>query len=122
MSGILQNLSSDGKRIYFKYDEDVLCTLDAASQLNLKFIEGFFKKLDFDDNELARRLWPLGKDRSIVIDPDHQFGQPTIAGSNILPVTIFNMHKAGESIERIAGIYELTTVQVEDSIEYCKAA
>lgn len=122
LSSVLQNLSSDGKRIYFKFDADILCTLDAANQLNLKFIEGFFKKLDFDDSELAQRLWPLGRDRSIVIDPDHQFGQPTIAGSNVLPITIYNMHKAGESIERIASLYELTRIQVEDSIEYCKVA
>jgi len=122
LSSVLRNLSSDGKRIYFKYDADVLCTLDSTNQLNLKFIRDFFKKLDFDDSELAQRLWPLGRERSIVIDPGHQFGQPTIAGSNILPVTIFNMHKAGETIEQIAGLYELTKIQVKDSIDYCKAA
>lgn len=118
---ILENIRTDGKRVYFNLDGSIL-SLDGTKQFNLDFIKIFFKNLDFDDDLLASRFWPLGKENNILIDPRRQFGHPVIGSTNIYPETVFNLHKSGEPIEFIAFIYEIGEKEVKDAIEFCQAA
>lgn len=118
---LLSSIKSDGKKIYFKNNGDIL-TLDGTKQLNLQLIEYFFEKLDFDQEQIATRFWPLGKEKSIVIDPSRKFGHPVIDKLNIYPETIFNHVNAGDPKKYVAHIYDLTLEQVENALEYCKAA
>ena len=89
---------------------------------NLDFIRVFFRNIDFDNELIASRFWPLGKDRNIVVDPMRQFGHPVIGSTNIYPETLFNLYKAGEPLEFIAFTYEIDLDHVRDAIEFCKAA
>lgn len=118
---ILNNINTDGKRIYLDTPAGII-NLDGTKQFNLKFIQLFFKNLDFDNNLLAIRLWPLGKNKSIIVDPKRQFGQPVIGKTNIYPETIFNLFEAGEPEDFIAFTYEISRKEVKDAIEYCLAA
>jgi len=118
---ILENIQTDGYRIYLITNGNII-TLDGSQQFNLKFIRTFFKKLDFDENMLASRLWPLGKDKSILIDPKRKFGHPIIGNTNIYPETIYDLIKAGEPENFIAFTYEISEKEIKDVIEYCKAA
>src|SRR5690554_5043245 len=56
---VLDGINTDGKRIFFSLNDNTI-TLDGTKQLNMEFINLFFKKLDFDANNLASKLWPLG--------------------------------------------------------------
>jgi uncharacterized protein (DUF433 family) len=118
---VLHGIKTDGKRIYLNFRGNTI-SLDGTKQLNLDFIHIFFKNLDFDSDDLASRFWPLGKEKSILIDPKRKFGHPVIDGKNIYPETVFNMHKAGDTIEYIAFLYELSPQHVRDAIDYCTAA
>lgn len=118
---ILSDISTDGKKIYFKFNGEELC-LDGKKQFNLGFIQDFFKKIDFGNDELASRLWPLGREYSVVVDPEHHFGQPVLDGTNIVPDTIYTMYKAGDNEKFIAMIYGLTKKEVTDALKYCKKA
>lgn len=119
---VLKGIRTDGKSIYYKHNEDYVITLDGTKQLNLDLIKVFFKKLDFDNGEMASRFWPLGRNKKVVCDPQIQFGAVTIPGTRIYPETLANMYNAGDTKEFIAATYELTEKQVTDAIEYCKAA
>jgi uncharacterized protein (DUF433 family) len=118
---VLENMKTDKTRIYFQKGDD-LVTLDNTKQLNFKFIEIFFKNIEFDSNQLAARLWPLGKEKSIVIDPKRKFGHPVIDEQNIYPETICNHINAGDPVKYIAYVYEITEQQVAHAVEYCNAA
>lgn len=118
---VLQSIRTDAKHVYFQID-DLIISLDGTRQLNMKFIELFFQRLDFDMDDLATRFYPLGRTKSIVIDPKRKLGQPTIANSNIYPETLYNHFKAGDPIAYIAHIYELSESQVQNALEYCQAA
>lgn len=118
---LIQAIDTDGKTIFLNIGDDTL-SLDGSHQFNLAIIKEFFKNLEFDGNEMASRFWPMGKDKSVVIDPERKFGHPIINGHNIYPEVLYGMNKAGDSIGFIAAIYELTVKQVEDAIQYCKAA
>lgn len=118
---VVKNMKTDGKKIFFKTKKGIV-TLDGTSQFNLNFISLFFKKLEFDVENLATRFWPLGKEKNIMVDPNRQFGHPVIQQSNIYPETIYNLYIGKEPIEYIAYLYKLSIDQVNDAIEYCKAA
>jgi len=121
-SYVLNNMFTDGRSIFLDEVENPIITLDISFQLNLDFVKLFFKKLEFDSGELANRLWPLGKDRNIVIDPQYKFGQPTINGTNILPSTIASLIKAGETEDFVMSLYNLEQRQVHDALEFHKLA
>ncbi len=119
---ILEHISTDGKKIYFEFENKGIIQLDGTKQFNLEFIKIFFKKLDFGDDSLATRLWPIGKDKSILCDPRRKFGLPTIEGTNIFPETIFEMYKAGDSKRFLSETFNLNSKQINDAIEYCEKA
>jgi len=113
-------LISDGSVIFWDYNDSVLIDLNKSLQLSFKkIIEPFCKKLDFNqDSNLAQRFWPLGKNHSIVVDPHHCFGQPTIFGTNITTNSVYRLLIAGEEKESIALIYNLQIREIEDVIKY----
>lgn len=118
---VLDGINTDGKRIFLSV-EDTTITLDGTKQLNLGFIKIFFQKLEFDANNLASRLWPLGKEKSVLIDPERKFGHPVLEMKNIFPETIYGHYKAGDPIEYISYVYKVTEKEVRDAIEFIDAA
>lgn len=116
---VLEEIQTDGKRIFWKRGEDIV-SLNGSDQFNLNIIKIFFKMLDFGEEDVVSRLWPMGKDKAIVIDPARKFGHPIIDGKNIYPETIFEHFKAGDPIPYIAHIYQITEKEAEDAINYCK--
>ena len=117
---ILDSIKSDGKKVLFEKNDGSIFTVDATKQFNLAFVKEFYKNLEFDGNALAKRFWPLGKDKSIVCDPSHKFGQPVISGTNIQAEAIYQMYLAKEPIRFIANIYEINQKKVQDAIRFCK--
>jgi uncharacterized protein (DUF433 family) len=78
--------------------------------------------MDFGRDQLALRYWPLGKEKNIVVDPRHQLGQPTIKNTNILAETLYRMYTAGEKVNFIASLYNVSRSDVDASIEFFKKA
>ncbi|GGB09320.1 hypothetical protein GCM10011511_36060 [Puia dinghuensis] len=114
---------TDGKKIFYSPDGDVIINADKSKQINFKsIIEQFCHKIDFDKDQNALRYWPLGKEKNIVVDPHHQLGQPTIKNTNILAGTIYSMYTAGEKISFISTLYDVPESDVKASIEFFKKA
>lgn len=106
------------KRVWYKHLEALVCA-DGKSQIHLEeFVSPFLRRLEFDDNGLASRFFPLDNSKTVVIDPKHQFGQPTVRGTNIRTATIYELHRGGESTGSICKLYDLTAPQVQDAITY----
>lgn len=118
---VLEKMKTDGKKIFLTTD-GITCTLDGTRQLNMSFIRLFLKNLEFDEELMASRFWPLGKEKSILVDPKRKFGHPVVGKSNIYPETIYNLYKAGEPVNFIAFTYEISEEEVRHAIEYCEAA
>ena len=108
---------TDGCKVLFK-ENDSIIDAEPGLQTNIQgIILPFCRKIDFGEDFLARRFWPKGKDVNVVIDPSHQFGQPTIPGTNILARQIYNLHNGGESIAFIAKLYQLPKKSITDAIK-----
>lgn len=118
---VLNGIHTDGRRIYLSSRENTI-SLDGTKQLNLEFIKLFFLNLDFDEDNLASRFWPMGKQKSVLIDPERKFGHPVLENRNIYPETLYNHLKAGDPIKYISMVYELSEKQVQDAIDFIEAA
>lgn len=119
---VLAGLNTDGKKVLFEQKDGSIFSVDVAKQFKLEFVRDFYKNLDFGTEHMAVRFWPIGKDKSVVCDPHHQFGQPTIKGTNIQSETLYKMYMADEPIEFIAELYEIPVKKVKDAIEFHKTA
>jgi uncharacterized protein (DUF433 family) len=108
------------KFIYYDYLE-TLIKLDKKHQFSLGFVEKFLEKIEFEDN-LAVRFFPLTNSKNVVVDPQHQFGQPIISGTNIKTQTIFSLYNGGETLENISILYNISKDKVDDAIAFQKAA
>ncbi len=110
-------LLTDGRSILYALDDGTTVKADKSKQIAFKqIIENFCKKIEFSNNNLANKYYPLGKEKHIVVDPHHQFGQPTIEKTNVLAETIYNLHSAGESDEFISRLYDISLKEVNASI------
>jgi len=109
---------SDGKSILFITDDGTVVNADKSRQIAFKeIIEKFCKKIEFSDTDIAERFYPLGKDKHIIVDPHHQFGQPVIEQTNILALTLYELYNAGESIKFLTRLYDIEENDVYSAIE-----
>jgi len=111
-------ISTDGKEIWYDHLENLI-KADGSTQFDFKqIIEPFLLKIEYDKDLLAEKYYPLGKTHSVVVDPKHQFGQPTIQGTNIKIETLYRLFKGGETKDNLCVLYELKKSQVSDVILY----
>jgi uncharacterized protein (DUF433 family) len=117
-----QNFFTDGKNLFFG-EEDALTTANKKLQTTFsEFIHSYIEKIEFGEGKLAHKFYPLGKKRTIVVNPENQFGQPIIDGTNILAATLYDLHLGGDKEEFIAELYDIPIKSVRDAIEFSKAA
>jgi uncharacterized protein (DUF433 family) len=107
--------------VYYTY-LDSLIKLSPKKQFSLSFMEEFLDKIEFDDNNIAVRFFPLSNSKNVVVDPKRQFGQPIISGTNIKTQTLFNLYRGGETLENISILYNIPVNKVEDAITFQTAA
>ena len=113
---------TDSKKICYESIGDLI-NADSSHQINIKeIVRPLLDKIDFDGFDLAMRYYPLGKSHEVVVDPRHQFGQPTIRNTNIRVETIKDMMDGGETIESMKLLYGLNKKQIADSLLYYKKA
>jgi uncharacterized protein (DUF433 family) len=113
-------IQTDGKDVWHEIENE-LSKLDGKRQLSFKkILAPFLKNIEFDENQIAKRYFPLGKKHKVVVDPNHQFGQPTILGTNIKTDVIYSLYKSKESKKNICELYNLQLKQVNDAISYYK--
>lgn len=116
------HLSTDGRKIWYSKLGN-LVKADGKQQFDLKSIlEPFLKRIDFGVDSLAERYYPLKHSHTVVVDPKHQFGQPTIFGTNITTEIIFKLYQGGETLENICTLYDINANQATDAILYHKPA
>lgn len=117
----VDKLTKKKKFVYYKYLESLI-KFHPKKQYSFDFIiDEFLDKIEFDENNFAVKLFPLGKDKKVVVDPQHQFGQPTIFGRNVKTRTIYSLYKGGETEEDICILYNLSSDEVQDAINFHSA-
>ena len=80
-------------------------------------LEPFLEDVEYE-NKLARRWWPLGRERMIVVDPDYGFGLPVVEGTAVRTEIIAERYRAGDSTDEIAYDFDVTPKQINDALRW----
>ena len=115
-------INSNKKSLLFGGDDQLITADEHLQTVLIQGLKLFIDKVQFNDERIANKFYPLGKDKTIVVNPENQFGQPIIEGTNILTESIYNLSVGGDSHEFIANLYDISLKNVEDAIEFAKAA
>jgi len=81
--------------------------------------ESFLERVEFDDDQ-AVRIRPVGKESSIVIDPQVRFGMASVHG--IPTEALAGQVRAGDPIEMVAEDFELPLDHVIAALNYEKVS
>lgn len=112
------DLYASKTNLIFKAQDRFKLADDIQQTFIEQFIMPFYKKIAFNNEQLAHKFYPLGKEKSIVINPEKQFGKPIIENTNIITETIYDYYLGGDSKEFIARLYNISTQNVEDAIDF----
>lgn len=112
--------ATDGRRILLTAteagDEALLDVVSNQVEFQ-RIVAPFLTQLEFADDSLAR-WWPMGRMRSVVVDPTRNLGQPIAANSGVPTEVLARSVKANESVEAVARWYEVLPEEVTDAVEF----
>lgn len=108
-----------GEDIFLAADFNVLLNVgrEAGALAWREALEPFLEDVEYE-NQIARRWWPLGKDRSVMVDPDYGFGLPVVEGVGVRTEIIAERHRAGDSTDEIAYDFDVTPEQIDDALRW----
>ena len=81
-----------------------------------RIIEPSFRDVDLD--VAITRWWPLGKQRSVVLDPQRSFGAPIVDRSGIPTATLARAAESQGSPREVTRWYPATEREVRDAIAF----
>lgn len=103
-------------KIWYQYKGNIIKGDGKQQPYIQSFVKPFLRQIEFGENLLAKRFYPLNHTENIVVDPLHQFGKPVINGTNIQTKTINTLIDAGETKKNICILYDINEKQVDDAI------
>ena len=110
---------TDGREIFVERSDEVLLAVGRKKGMQAwhEVLAPFLDDLDYADN-LARRWWPLGHDKPIVVDPEYGYGLPVVADSGVRTEIIRERFEAGDLKEQIARDFNLDPIAVERALQF----
>ena len=113
------NILTDGKNVFYHAEIGELIKADQTLQLTIQqVVEPFCKRIEFGDDSLATKLYPLGREAAIQIDPNRQAGRPVVGDTEVLSRSVFDLFLQGHSVSDLAERFDLSPEQVEDVIVF----
>ena len=109
---------TDGKSILMQVDDRTLLTIINDQYEIKKILDPFlFDAFDFKQ-DVVNRIWPLGKNRQVVIDPNRSFGKPIVNKEGVLVEILFQKYKTEKSFKKVASWFEVSNKSLKDAVDY----
>lgn len=109
-----------GSHIFVKFEEQLLAASKYGQQA-MEFVRDWLSRVEvdmtFDEHDLASSWCPY---QYISLNPQIQFGAPCISGTRVLTRSIWNKVKAGDDLEIVVALYDLTLPQVQQAMQWEK--
>jgi uncharacterized protein (DUF433 family) len=114
---------TDGKTIFAElldeHAEPALLDLVKTQYAFRRVVKpSLYAGLDFTHHDTVLRWWPMGRQKSVLIDPARAFGQPIVKASNIPTALLASAYKAEGSYDRVATWYNVAEKAVRDAVQY----
>lgn len=81
------------------------------------FLAPFLQDVEYE-HRLARRWYPLGVDKLVVVDPDYGYGLPVVKQSGIRTEIVFERFRVTGSIHEVSEDFKLRPEEVEQAIQF----
>lgn len=123
---ITKQFRSDGNRVFVDFqvrgrERELIDVLSDQREFREIVEPSLFKDVVFVGDD-AGEWWPMGRDRSVVLDPRRQFGAPHIAGKGVRTDVVAQAYVAegcdDRAVHAVADWYELTPREVFDAVEF----
>jgi excisionase family DNA binding protein len=114
---------TDGLDMFIKGMTDAE-NLSRQGQLGFKpILDLFLHRIEFDDKFRPKKIWPLIKGQSesekvVSMVFGVSSGRPTVDGTGIPVMMLWQRSQAGEDVEELADDYEIDVSKVKKAIEY----
>lgn len=92
--------------------------LSRSGQVAWSYLEEVLREVDYAEDLLARRWWPVGRDEGVVVDPLVNFGRPVVAIVGVRTETLLDRWVAGVTLEELAGEYGVTPGAIERAVRF----
>jgi uncharacterized protein (DUF433 family) len=118
---------TDGRKMFLqikdKSAEALLELLSGGQWVIAPIIKQVAHQIEFDAiTGVSTRWFPLGKDKSVVVDPSVAFGAPTIAGRGVQTANVFDLYEGeGRNIGRVSAWLDLPHEAVQHAVEFEQA-
>lgn len=77
----------------------------------------YLRYLDYEP-DTAARYWPLGKERSVVLDPQRSFGAPIVRRGVPTSALAAAVRAEAGDVDKVARFYDVTRQEVSDAVEF----
>lgn len=74
--------------------------------------------IDFLKSDVAQRWWPQGKESGVVLDPNLNFGKPTVEAVNIPTEILVKSYEVHGSFQKVAEWYEIEEKHVAAALNF----
>lgn len=115
---------TDGKRIFLQAMEQTtgnwqMLDIERRQYVFVDIIKpSLYAGIEYDENG-ATRWFPLGKRKTIVLDPALQFGAPVVAQAGIPTDTIYASYLAeGRDKAMVSRVFNITPKMVTDAVQF----
>ncbi len=127
----VKQFSTDGRSIFAKLvdrgadspprtDGHVIEDLVARQYVFPNMTAPFLRRIEWGEKEAAR-LWPMGKEGRIVIDPKRNYGKPIDESTGVAVGAICAALETGEEPPVVAGWFEVPVAAVVAALEFQEA-
>ena len=102
-------------------NESVILELLSGGQWVIApIITDYAERIDFStESGFAERWFPQGRESNVVVDPELNFGSPTIIGRGIETANLYDMYLGEKkSIKRVASWMEVSEEEVKNAVEF----
>ena len=84
-------------------------------------VERSLRDADYDETGVPTRWWPLGRAKSIVVDPQRSFGRPIEAETSVPVEVLANAAEAEGSAEAAARVWDVPVRAVRRAVSFRSA-
>jgi len=118
-----QTFFTDGGNIYLRIRDRgraILELMSGGQWVIAPVIQQLATQIDFESPAgLARRWYPLGRSRPVVLDPFVSFGSPSIVGRGVKTANVHDLFAAENgSLAAVRAWWTLTEAEVEAAVEF----
>jgi uncharacterized protein (DUF433 family) len=114
----VEQFKTDGVSLFVERFGRILNASREGQLAMREVLATYLERIEYRDGR-AIRFFPLLREaapRVIVVDPRRAFGRPVIAGTSVPVTDIRGRFDAGDSIEMLAGDFDLRADQIEEAL------